>query len=77
LEGRRVVRQEVLLAVFADQLKRLGRPHARVALSTNHHVSIADTDGSWEGPAARGLSRLILGDTTNALSPRFWSSFDA
>jgi hypothetical protein len=54
--------------VLTEQLVRIGRPHASVALDADFTATIVDDDGRWRGPATVAFGVLVTcGDGDGAM----------
>jgi len=65
-----------LAGVLQHQLTRVGRPAAAVTLGADERtVTLADTDGRWQGPVPIAIGALVVWADGEGSSELFWQQF--
>lgn len=63
--------------VLRHELARVGRPAADVTLSADDRtVTLADADGSWQGPAPTAYGALVSLDKDEGRTGEFWQRLE-
>lgn len=70
------VRAAALAGVLQHELTRIGRPRVAITLGADaRSVTLADDDGQWQGPLPAAYGALVVCDSDQARTSRFWQCF--